>query len=116
MTATAPTTEEIARAESHHDYAMAHLDSVAYWEKHRSKKKVAHHLAIAYDREYQAAEIVAPFVGFEPSRSILMRSAATLAMRVGSQSSRLEAEGLVNRALAGNPPAEIARELREVLT
>jgi hypothetical protein len=46
----------------------------------------------------------------EPSRSILFRSAATLAL----QAMRFaEAEQLVCMALAGNPPSDIAEELRD---
>ena len=48
----------------------------------------------------------------EPSRSVLHRSAATLALNCGEYR---EAERLATTALAGNPPEPIATELREVL-
>jgi len=48
----------------------------------------------------------------EPSRSVLHRSAATLALDCGEYR---EAERLVAAALAGDPPEPIANELREVL-
>ena len=48
----------------------------------------------------------------EPTRSVLLRSAASLALDCGEvrQSERLIAQGLV-----GNPPEEIANELRDLL-
>jgi hypothetical protein len=48
----------------------------------------------------------------EPTRSVLHRSAATLAFDCGEYR---EAERLVASALAGDPPEPIANELREVL-
>lgn len=48
----------------------------------------------------------------EPTRSVLHRSAATLALDCGEYR---EAERLVAAALAGSPPGAIANELREVL-
>ena len=48
----------------------------------------------------------------EPTRSILHNSAARLALDCGEMS---EALRIANRGLDGNPPAEIAEELREVI-
>jgi hypothetical protein len=48
----------------------------------------------------------------EPRRSVLLRSAATLAVDCGEIR---EAEKLISIALAGEPPKAIARELRELL-
>jgi len=62
----------------------------------------------AYWREMKAASLSHN----EPSRSILHRSAATLALH--AQLFR-EAERLAALGLAGEPPSEIADELREVL-
>ena len=47
----------------------------------------------------------------EPTESVLFRSAATLAYTIGDYR---EAERLVCLGLAGNPPAEIAEELRSL--
>ena len=47
----------------------------------------------------------------EPTRSVLHRSAASLAFRCGEYR---EAERLIARALLGNPPEEIADELRRL--
>jgi hypothetical protein len=56
--------------------------------------------------------LVADQFDFEPTRSILHRSAATIAVEC---SLLREAERLIGRALSGNPPADIADELRDLL-
>lgn len=66
----------------------------------------------AFDLERQAALLVVDEPNAEPTRSVLLRSAATLA--VDCHEFR-EAERLIAIALAGNPPAEIAEELRDLL-
>lgn len=48
----------------------------------------------------------------EPDRSVLHRSAAELAIKAGQPSAAIN---LAYRGLEGNPPAEIAEELRDVL-
>ena len=48
----------------------------------------------------------------EPSRSVLLRSAASLAFECHELR---EAERLASQALGGEPPSEIAQELRELL-
>jgi hypothetical protein len=68
------------------------------------------HEAFLYER--QAAERVAPDLQAEPTRSVLHRSAASLAAQSGEFR---EAERLIAVALAGNPPEEIAEELRDLL-
>ena len=66
-------------------------------------------LGLAFDKERAAAELVAAQDALEPTRSILHRSAASLAIECG----RLrDAEKLIAAALAGEPPDEIAEELR----
>ena len=66
----------------------------------------------AFEAEREAASLVAPDVQLEPTRSILHRSAATLALDC---SEFREAERLAAVALSGQPPEEIAEELRDVL-
>lgn len=66
----------------------------------------------AFDRERAAAESVASADSNEPTRSILLRSAAALALDCGEDA---EAERLIATALAGNPPEKIEMELRELL-
>ena len=67
----------------------------------------------AFDNERQAAEELAEAIEAEPTRSVLYRSAASLAADCGEYS---EAERLAREGLAGKPPAEIEDELRELLS
>jgi hypothetical protein len=66
----------------------------------------------AFEYEVQAAEILRDDFEAEPSRSVLYRSAASLAMECGEIR---EAERLISVALIGNPPYEIAEELRNLM-
>jgi hypothetical protein len=59
-----------------------------------------------------AANLVAEQLDFEPTRSVLHRSAASLAVECLQLR---EAERLIGQALAGNPPPDIADELRDLL-
>jgi hypothetical protein len=59
-----------------------------------------------------AANLVADQLDFEPTRSVLHRSAASLAVECFQLR---EAEQLIGRALAGNPPPDIVDELRDLL-
>jgi tetratricopeptide (TPR) repeat protein len=62
----------------------------------------------ALEAERQAARLLADDLAAEPTRSVLYRSAATLAFECGELD---DAERLISQALAGTPPAEIAQEL-----
>lgn len=66
----------------------------------------------AFEREKQAAGLVVDDLQFEPTRSVLHRSAASLAIDCGEYR---EAERLIAVALSGDPPEEIAEELRDLL-
>lgn len=66
----------------------------------------------ALAKERAAADLVADQWDLEPTRSVLHRSAATLAVECHELR---DAERLIGRALAGNPPADIADELRDLL-
>jgi len=69
-------------------------------------------LAAAFDKERAAAELTARELNVEPTRSILFRSAASLAIQAGYVR---DAEKLIAIALAGEPPADVADELRDLL-
>lgn len=91
-----------------HQQAMD-LAEQAFTARRRNDTAAARSLAYrAYLLEKQAAELSET----EPTRSVLHRSAATLALDCGEYR---EAERLVATALAGSPPEPIANELREVL-
>ncbi|MBD0345547.1 MAG: hypothetical protein ICV63_12145 [Coleofasciculus sp. Co-bin14] len=65
----------------------------------------------AFEKEAKAAGLLAANLDAEPTRSILHRSAATLAIDCGELQT---AEKLIATALAGNPPQEIAEELKDL--
>src|SRR5207247_725202 len=66
----------------------------------------------AFESEKQAALLVLREPDAEPTRSVLLRSAASLA--VDCREFR-EAERLIALGLSGDPPAEISEELRDLL-
>jgi len=66
----------------------------------------------AFEFESKAADLVINNLDLEPTRSVLYRSAASFAMNCGELR---EAERLVAQGLAGNPPENIAEELRDLL-
>src|SRR5207247_5076862 len=66
----------------------------------------------AYQSEKAAAELCARKLAHEPTRSVLLRSAATLALQCGENR---EAEQLIATALSGDREEAIAGELRDVL-
>lgn len=61
--------------------------------------------------ESEAAQLVADDLTAEPTRSVLHRSAASLAVECGEIQT---AEKLIARALAGTPPADIEDELKDL--
>lgn len=95
-----------------HEVAMDLADQ-AFLARRKGDIKVADKLSRqAYEEELRAAEILRDDLNAEPSRSVLYRSAASLAMECGETR---EAERLISIALVGNPPLEIAEELRNLL-
>ena len=66
----------------------------------------------AFEKEREAANMMVSDYDKEPTRSVLHRSAASLAIDCGEVR---EAERLISSALVGNPPDEIASELRDLL-
>ena len=69
-------------------------------------------LRAAFELERSAAEQVVAQVDAEPTRSVLLRSAASLAVECREYR---EAERLIATALSGEPPEEICDELRDLL-
>jgi hypothetical protein len=65
----------------------------------------------AFEKEAQAAALTAHDLNAEPTRSVLHRSAASLAIDCGEFQ---VAERLIMTALAGEPPQEIAEELKDL--
>ncbi len=65
----------------------------------------------ALDKERAAASLLTEAGDEEPTRSVLFRSAATLALDCNDY---IEAERLIDQGLAGTPPPEIAGELKDL--
>lgn len=97
----------------HHDRAM---DLAEMAEAARLRKETARHadlLAKALAEELKAVALCDGDEVPEPTFSVLHRSAASLAIDCRQYR---QAEKLAARALAGEPPPEIAGELRELLS
>ncbi|MEH2434191.1 MAG: hypothetical protein V7K25_08045 [Nostoc sp.] len=94
-----------------HKQAMD-LAEAAFTAKFRGDLKQASQVSRqAFEKESQAAALIANQLDAEPTRSVLHRSAATLAIDCGEFRA---AERLIAIALLGNPPQEIAQELKDL--
>ena len=95
-----------------------HRDAMELADRAAAKKREGDHEAAleltreAFNREREAALTTENQMEFEPTRSVLHRSAASLALECDEVR---EAERLIAAALAGEPPKEIAEELRDLL-
>ncbi len=95
-----------------HDRAMSLVDEALIAKRQGNDGRVTEAYLEALYLETEAAELLRNELTLEPSRSILYRSAASIAIRCKQYR---EAERLIAAALSGYPPAEIAGELRELL-
>ena len=87
----------------------ADMSFVARIENDRDQFR--HFTRLALEKEAAAADLMVD-EDIEPTRSVLHRSAATLAWRCEEYD---VARRLIDRALAGNAPPEIAAELNDLL-
>lgn len=95
-----------------HNLAMD-LAEYAVLARTRRDLRVAKELTQrAFLYETEAADLMAERLDEEPSRSVLYRSAASLAIECEQWE---EAERLIQVGLSGEPPRAIAGELRELL-
>jgi hypothetical protein len=94
----------------HHHEAMRLAEEADRLRKQGDLQAAARQFRLAFERERQAAESTP--LQQEPTRSVLHRSAATLALEC---SEYREAERLIAAALSGDPPDVIADELRDLL-
>ena len=94
-----------------HRQAMEFADQAFVAKVSGDKDQACEMWRKAFDMEREAALAVAGDLSAEPTRSVLLRSAASLAMDCGEMR---EAERLITMALSGNPPYEIAEELRDL--
>jgi hypothetical protein len=98
--------------ETLHREAMELVDQVVLARQRGDLAGVAELSRSAFVKEQAAADLVANQLDFEPTRAVLHRSAALLAIECAELR---DAERLIARALAGNPPDDIANELRDLL-
>ena len=104
--------QAIADAAGLHDEAMQLAEQAALARLKGDTGGASSLLRRALDKERRAASLVASDLSLEPTRSVLHRSAASLAHQCGELR---EAEKLAAVALAGDPPDDIADELRDLL-
>lgn len=95
-----------------HREAMELADQAYLARLHGDSDKGKELLRKAFEKEREAANMMISDYDKEPTRSVLYRSAASLAIDCGEVR---EAERLISSALVGNPPDEIASELRDLL-
>jgi hypothetical protein len=95
-----------------HREAMEQTDLALAARQQGDEVLALRHFHKAYELEIRAADAYASRLDAEPTRSVLFRSAATLALDCKLLP---EAEKLVCTALTGNPPDDIAEELRDLL-
>lgn len=94
-----------------HQQAMDLAEAAAVAHLRGAIKQAAQLTCQAFEQETQAANLIASALDTEPTRSVLHRSAASLAIECGELRA---AERLIATALSGNPPPEIAEELKDL--
>ncbi len=104
--------ELIQAIEADHIRAMEYVDRAHEAKRRGDADAVGRNFTEAFLLEKQAAEAMVPYLDVEPTRSVLLRSAASLALECNRED---EAERLACLGLSGHPPAEIRAELRDVL-
>jgi len=95
-----------------HQQAMSFADKAQISEKKDQLSQAKKEYEKAFQFEKQAAMLLVADYSIEPSRSVLFRSAAFLAIKAHQYR---EAERMAAFGLTGNPPDEIAQELRKAL-
>ncbi len=101
--------DEVARL---HREAMKFADKSTVARIKGEREEYLRYTRLALEKEIAAADLMVD-KDIEPTRSVLHRSAATLAWRCGEYA---RAKRLAYRALAGNPPPDIEWELNDLLS
>ncbi len=94
-----------------HQQAMDLAEAAAVALLRGASEQAAQFTRQAFEQETRAAALTASSLDAEPTRSVLHRSAASLAIECGELQA---AERLIATALSGNPPPEIAEELKDL--
>lgn len=95
-----------------HREAMRCVDKSTVARLEDNREEYLRYTRLAYEKETAAAVLMEDKKDIEPTRSVLYRSAATLAYRCEMY---VEAKRLIHTALGGNPPPEIEFELNDLL-
>ena len=105
--------DSVQVAESAHRRAMEFVDAAFQARRSGDIQKEREYNLQALEEERRAAEAIAQRYDLEPSRSVLYRSAATLAYRCDKlqEAKRLAECGLSNE----HAPIEVVRELRDLI-
>ncbi|MEM8528287.1 MAG: hypothetical protein AAGG68_26830 [Bacteroidota bacterium] len=108
--------KNIAPIDELHNKAMALADEAYYARKKGEIDSLQTLYYQAFEYEKAAAMLLVNDYEAEPSRSVLFRSAASLLLNLPeiSEADFRAAEQMIAFGLSGNPPAEIADELRDV--
>lgn len=104
-------TTKARRVNQLHHEAMEFADESFVARLEKDRERYLHFTRLALEKEAAAAELMVD-ENVEPTRSVLHRSAATLAWRCEMYE---EARRLIYRGLAGDAPPEIEAELRDLL-
>lgn len=95
----------------HHHLAMEYCDNADFLKRIGEEEASFRLLRKAFEHERAAAELF-KLKYIEPTRSVLYRSAGSIALQVGEKSNAKE---LLLEGLSHNPPPEIAAEINELL-
>jgi hypothetical protein len=101
----------MSQIQTFHQQAMDLAEAAAVARLRGALKQATQLTRQAFEQETQAANLIAGVLDAEPTRSVLHRSAASLAIECGELRA---AERLIATALSGNPPPEIAEELKDL--
>ncbi len=95
-----------------HREAMEHADAALYFQSRGELARFHDETRLAAALEEEAANLLPCSQASEPTRTVLLRSAATLALRCDELE---HAEKLAAMALRGFGPEGLKEELRDVL-
>ncbi|WP_133061200.1 hypothetical protein [Paraburkholderia hospita] len=95
-----------------HRQAMEHADAAMYFQSHGDEARFLAETTLALELEERAVGMLSCAESSEPTRTVLLRSAATLALRCKQVRS---AERLAAQALLGFGPEALLEEVRDVL-
>ena len=98
-----------------HQKAMVLAEEAYYLKKNQELASAQEKYLAAFQYEQAAAMLLVNQYEMEPTRSVFFRSAACLLLNLPFPSEEYfrEAEKMVAYGLSGNPPSEIAEELRQ---